>query len=1242
MSAGLGILDFFNSSSAIFLTGATGFVGKLVLEKILRTTECQEIYLLIRKDKRGRTALERLKEDILTKDIFQKSAPLAKHAILQGFLNVEEMMLARCKVLEGDVLKNSAGLSESALQMVLQNVTGIINCAASVDFDAPLEAALKSNTMGPCFILDMAMLCKKLKVFLHVSTAYTNSNSQGEIEEKVFGLRDDHLLQMFNDVKSFSSPASAKFVKDTFPGFPNTYTLTKRIAEILLTRKMKEYFQDPKQHLFEFILFRPTIIGSCFQEPLAGWLDAVLGASALLLIGSMGLMRWCPGRLGCIGDQIPVDFVVNLILASMAALNKGAITGSEDHCTVIHCGTSHLNPISWGNFEHFALDYFSTNPCDRRIGKPWVSFVENQNENKILDFLTNKLPVKIAHTVTQTFASRSNAAKLLTKYQKGLDLSDKVSGFFRPFTTQDWLFRTDKILALLPQMSDEEKRVFPIDPRNFDWEYFAKGMCYGIRKYVLKEHTAIPPKKEKMANLAIAPYHTAIQLTDQGPNFSMKKVRDQMFPMYVFAKRGVPLLYKNSASSWLSLTLAQRKELTMSCLDVRSALQKEIKNLQEEAKTKGRSTDDTKNREKCNEMFDKIYASLEGDLCLRALQLQAPFFGRLYFSIFKTIDFGDIAILEKISEIMKNNPNDSVVYLPTHKSYFDFLLFGYALLCCGMKLPFVAAGEEFAKIPMFSKILKRSGAFFIKRSFSTNKDVAYSAILESYVKNILKHHRALQFYPEGGRTRSGLTLPPKFGFIRWLVKSYMNNEVSDVHLVPISLNYEKVIEAETFPQELIGEKKVSESFGRVISSAKLIIKDCGRVSLRVAEPISLKKFISEQNLDLKDKKNIVSKIGRKLCEIQTSILEIPITSVFAALVLQNRNGVSEDDLVPGILMLRRMIAERDGRMGPLEVMPEESIKKEIEVLCRVVFETALLYDKGLISISGSRGVSDARNRKAILLLAYYRNFSTHLFVDEGLIIASILAHGGVSVESEKLRNHIFSLVKFLQTQYSVFDLSMLNSDEDMKIQSSRWIEILNSKLEFMKSKQLLLMDAGSISLNYSKHTELLLLYSYVEPMIESLYCATTNLTHLLSYSGDEEGTIKASSRQMMIGFLAKHAQWLCESMFQNGEIQNYEATSIFVMKRICNSFVDLGILEIAEDQSTEPLPMTVGSGEIDDESQAIDPSVWEPKEEKKDKIVRLASTYSCFQKIETLASTFKNTTFARRLPPAFTKPKARL
>jgi alcohol-forming fatty acyl-CoA reductase len=173
-------IQAFYSNKTILVTGTTGFVGKVVLEKILRTCpNFKRIYLMVR-PKKSQSIIERMKEGIFNSQIFDR--------VFKEQPALKQNLFDRVQPIAGDLVMQGLGISKEDRLIIVNEVDLIINCAASVNFDDPLLDAIQINYFGCYRMLELAKECKSLLSFTHVSTAYVNSNRTGFIEEKIYDL----------------------------------------------------------------------------------------------------------------------------------------------------------------------------------------------------------------------------------------------------------------------------------------------------------------------------------------------------------------------------------------------------------------------------------------------------------------------------------------------------------------------------------------------------------------------------------------------------------------------------------------------------------------------------------------------------------------------------------------------------------------------------------------------------------------------------------------------------------------------------------------------------------------------------------------------------------------------------------------------------------------------------------------------------------------------------------------------
>jgi glycerone phosphate O-acyltransferase/fatty acyl-CoA reductase len=194
---------------------------------------------------------------------------------------------------------------------------------------------------------------------------------------------------------------------------------------------------------------------------------------------------------------------------------------------------------------------------------------------------------------------------------------------------------------------------------------------------------------------------------------------------------------------------------------------------------------------------------------------------------------------------MAQNRKGPVIFAPTHRSYIDFILLSLTMLFFNMELPHICAGEDFLNILVVADMLRSSGAFFMRRTFKG--DELYKVIFTEYVKMLAKDKQMLEFFIEGTRSRTNKIVTPKYGFLSFLTNCYFDREISDLTIVPITINYMRTLEGETFPLELVGADKVKETLGRIFKAVQILKMSFGSIYMDFCDPITAEEHLRLMN-----------------------------------------------------------------------------------------------------------------------------------------------------------------------------------------------------------------------------------------------------------------------------------------------------------------------------------------------------------------------------------------------------------
>ncbi|GHA99756.1 glycerol-3-phosphate 1-O-acyltransferase PlsB [Modicisalibacter luteus] len=182
----------------------------------------------------------------------------------------------------------------------------------------------------------------------------------------------------------------------------------------------------------------------------------------------------------------------------------------------------------------------------------------------------------------------------------------------------------------------------------------------------------------------------------------------------------------------------------------------------------------------------------------------------------------------------------TLVYVPCHRSHIDYLLLSYVLYREGLMPPHIAAGRNL-NMPMVGPLLRRGGAFFMRRSFKDNR--LYSAVFNEYLHRLLSRGHPVEYFIEGGRSRSGRMLTPRPGMLAMTLRSYLRGTHRELAFVPVYIGYEKVLESSSYLKELQGSVKKEESPFDLVRVLGQLRQPFGQVSVNVGEPLRLGEFL---------------------------------------------------------------------------------------------------------------------------------------------------------------------------------------------------------------------------------------------------------------------------------------------------------------------------------------------------------------------------------------------------------------
>ncbi|XP_015250940.1 PREDICTED: fatty acyl-CoA reductase 2 isoform X1 [Cyprinodon variegatus] len=452
----------------VLISGATGFMGKVLLEKLLRSCpEVKAVYVLVR-SKAGQSPQARVAEMVNCK-LFERL-----QAEQPDFAEKIVAVNSDLTLLELDLSKEDQGI-------LAENVNIVFHCAATVRFNEPLKDAMQLNVLATQKMLALAHKIKHLEVFIHVSTAYAHCD-RDLIEEVVYpppvNYRKliDTLDWMDDDLVATLTP---KLIGER----PNTYTFTKALAEYLVQQEAEE---------LNVAIVRPSIIGASWKEPFPGWIDNFNGPSGIFIAAGKGILRTMRASNDAVADLVPVDVVINATLAA-AWFSGSQRVNRPKSLLVYNCTTGGINPFHWGEVEYHVISTFKRNPLDQAFRRPNVNLTSNHLINQYWITVSHKAPAFLYDLYLRLIGREPRMMKTITRLHRAMMVLEY-------FTSNSWVWNTDNVAMLLSHMSPEDKKVFNFDVRQLHWAEYMENYCMGTKKYVLNEELSGLPAARKHLN----------------------------------------------------------------------------------------------------------------------------------------------------------------------------------------------------------------------------------------------------------------------------------------------------------------------------------------------------------------------------------------------------------------------------------------------------------------------------------------------------------------------------------------------------------------------------------------------------------------------------------------------------------------------------------------------------------------------------------------------------------------------
>ena len=387
--------------------------------------------------------------------------------------------------------------------------------------------------------------------------------------------------------------------------------------------------------------------------------------------------------------------------------------------------------------------------------------------------------------------------------------------------------------------------------------------------------------------------------------------------------------------------------------------------------------------------------------------------GRLWNRLYDGVEFEHVEKLQEIGD------GAEIIYVPCHRSHMDYLLLSYVIYRTGFAVPHIAAGVNL-DLPVIGRFLRKGGAFFLRRSFKG--DPLYAAVFAQYLGFMMARGHPLEYFIEGGRSRTGRLLPPRTGMLSMTVRCYLRDPKRRVMFVPVYFGYERIVEGRTYIGELSGRAKQKESISGLIKSLSVLRRKFGKVNVNLGQPIALDELLQRRNPHWRGTPSapceqeqsptgwigeaIADLAARIAAEINAAAAVTPVNLVAMAMLATPRQAMLEADLTRQLNLYHRLL--HDAPYAPLVTVTAQSGAEMIryaESMGMIERQPHPLGD--IIRMSSESAV----------LATYYRNNILHLFAMPSLLACCFI--GNARMRSVDIQRLVWRVYPFIRAELAL-------------------------------------------------------------------------------------------------------------------------------------------------------------------------------------------------------------------------------
>jgi glycerol-3-phosphate O-acyltransferase len=411
---------------------------------------------------------------------------------------------------------------------------------------------------------------------------------------------------------------------------------------------------------------------------------------------------------------------------------------------------------------------------------------------------------------------------------------------------------------------------------------------------------------------------------------------------------------------------------------------------------------------------------------------------RLWNRLYDGVEFAHVENLGTIGD------DAEIIYVPCHRSHMDYLLLSYVIYHKGFAIPHVAAGVNL-NMPVIGRFLRKGGGFFIRRSFKGNP--LYASVVTKYLGLMMARGHSLEYFIEGGRSRTGRMLAPRTGMLSMTVRSYLRDPKRPVMFMPVYFGYERIVEGRTYLGELSGRPKEKETIWGLVRTLPALRSRFGKVHVNLGQPIPLDELLQRYNRSWRDEvgderhppawiSHAIDELARRIVtEINAAAAVTPVNLVAMAMLGTPRQAMPETDLAGQLDLYAGLL--REAPYAPLVTLTADTGAKMVKYAESLGMLERQAHPLGDIL---------RMNAQSAVLATYYRNNVLHVFAMPSLLACCFV--GNASMRTLDLQRLVWRVYPYIAAElYLRWDESEINGVLQSLLQAFARLKLLEGNAD---------------------------------------------------------------------------------------------------------------------------------------------------------------------------------------------------